>query len=145
LATPQTATRPRTLSLCGLTDAATALLRPTSHAPSRFPKRVVSCAGDVTVLSGTLEVDVQFMGTPIFQTEWDLCGKTQCPIKPGDIHIHYGQTLPPITPPVRVCRMRSLRCILRSAMIVCHGVEHFFAAVSHVHQYHASKHASVHM
>jgi hypothetical protein len=65
-------------------------------------------AGDVTVPSGTLDVSVQFMGTPIFETEWDLCGKTECPITPGDLHIHYAQTLPPITPPVRIlCNVKS--------------------------------------
>eukprot|EP00892_Ulva_mutabilis_P001143 jgi/Ulvmu1/11029/UM007_0209.1 len=39
------------------------------------------------------------MGNPIFETEWDLCERTSCPISPGDLEIHYGQTLPPIAPP----------------------------------------------
>jgi hypothetical protein len=51
--------------------------------------------------SGTLDVNVNYMGTPIFETEWDLCSKTNCPIQPGKLDIHYGQTLPPIAPPVR--------------------------------------------
>lgn len=49
--------------------------------------------------SGDLKVTVNFMGTPIYETEWDLCSKTNCPIAPGEIDIHYSQTLPPITPP----------------------------------------------
>lgn len=48
---------------------------------------------------GVLDVAVNFMGTPIFQTQWDLCSKTSCPISPGDLDIHYSQTLPPIAPP----------------------------------------------
>jgi hypothetical protein len=49
------------------------------------------------------------MDTPIFETEWDLCSKTECPIVPGKLDIHYGQTLPPIAPPVRTMRYLILR------------------------------------
>lgn len=52
-----------------------------------------------SIPTGVLDVTVNFMGTPIFETEWDLCSKTQCPINPGKLDIHYGQTLPPIAPP----------------------------------------------
>lgn len=62
---------------------------------------VRACDAGITVPSGKLEVNVIFMGTPIFQTEWDLCHKTACPITPGPVDIEYKQNLPPIAPPVR--------------------------------------------
>ena len=60
-----------------------------------------SVADAEEIPSGNLNVDVQFMGTPIFNTQWDLCGKTTCPITPGELDIEYSQTLPPVAPPVR--------------------------------------------
>lgn len=57
-------------------------------------------ADDKVVPSGALDVSVEFMGTPIFQTTWDLCTKAKCPIEPGDLKIQYTQNLPPVAPPV---------------------------------------------
>jgi hypothetical protein len=68
--------------------------------------QVRASAGNKKIPSGVLNVDVQFMGTPIFQTTWDLCSKTKCPITPGELKIEYAQTLPPVAPPARSRGMR---------------------------------------
>lgn len=62
------------------------------------------------------------MGTPIFNTQWDLCGKTSCPIKPGELDIEYTQTLPPIAPPVRLCALS----------VACQDTQERFAMLSTV-------------
>lgn len=54
------------------------------------------------VQSGSISIDVSFMGTQIYEEVDDLCGKTACPIKTGPIEISYIQDLPPIAPPVSV-------------------------------------------
>lgn len=51
------------------------------------------------VQSGSISIDVSFMGTQIYEEVDDLCGKTACPIKTGPIEISYIQDLPPIAPP----------------------------------------------
>jgi hypothetical protein len=60
----------------------------------------VLAADGKIIPSGELDVSVNYMGTPIFQTQWDLCTKAKCPIHPGDVKIHYTQNLPPVAPPV---------------------------------------------
>jgi hypothetical protein len=81
------------------------LLRDINHTISSFGMShpfsfSVARADGKIIPSGDLDVSVNFMGTPIFQTQWDLCAQAECPIHPGDVKIHYTQNLPPVAPPV---------------------------------------------
>lgn len=55
---------------------------------------------DNDVAGGTVEINVSFMGMPIYTQQEDLCSKTSCPVPSGPISITLVEYLPPIAPPV---------------------------------------------
>lgn len=59
--------------------------------------------------SGSVDITISFMGIQIFSKSEDLCSKTACPIKPGDLEIVLVEDLPPIAPPVSITQLPTLQ------------------------------------
>lgn len=84
-------------------------IRSTAH----FTLRAMS---GIEVPSGSVDITISFMGIQIFSKSEDLCSKTACPIKPGDLEIVLVEDLPPIAPPVSITQLLTLQASMREPL-----------------------------
>ena len=77
------------------------VFQPETPSPGDDLSIIVSATTGVATSKGNVEVYVKYRGVLVYQETEDLCTRTTCPVKEGELTLTTEQKLPPVAPPVR--------------------------------------------